>query len=401
MKTFTYRNTQFACYLAFIIQAVVVNFAPICFAIFQDSYDLSLSLIGQLISFNFVTQIIADVLTMRYADTIGHRKVMLFGHVCIVLGFLLFGTLPRILSNPYIGLVIPTILYAIGGGIIEVLGSPIVDRLPSDQVHVSMSLLHSFYCWGQVGVVLITSLLLLLLGNHHWYLIAYLWAILPLINIYLFLHVPLVPPCEKGERTSLRTLLSSRLFLFILLMMLCAGASELTMSQWSSLFAEKGLHVSKMLGDLLGPCLFAVFMGIGRTIFGTLEEKTNTRTWLIRLSVLCLSCYLVAARSNHAIISLLACAITGFSISLMWPGTFTLASKQFSFGGTAMFGIMAVFGDIGCSAGPWLSGMIADSSELGLRAGFLFATIFPILMILGAINIKTTRRTNYDYNKCN
>ncbi|MFI3237085.1 MAG: MFS transporter [Lachnospiraceae bacterium] len=386
-KKFTYRFTQLACYLAFIIQAVVVNFAPICFVIFQDTFDLSLSLIGQLIVFNFVTQIVVDIITMRLADKIGHRKFMLFGHSCIAIGFILFGTLPRILVNPYIGLVFPTILYAIGGGIIEVLGSPIVDSLPEDEVKVSMSLLHSFYCWGQVCVVLITSMLLLALGNERWYLIAYMWAILPVINIYMFSHVPLVPPHAKEVRMPLRKLLSARLFLLILLMMMCAGASELTMSQWSSLFAEKGLGIPKMLGDILGPCLFAVFMGLGRTMFGIMEEKLDTRKWLIWLSVLCALCYFVAATSNNAIVSLLACALTGFSISLMWPGTYTLATKKFPLGGTAMFGIMAVFGDIGCSAGPFLAGVVADNSNGGLNAGFLFATIFPLLMILGALGI--------------
>lgn len=398
----TYKSTLRACYLGFITQAILNNLAPLCFVIFQNKFAISYSLIGQLVLVNFGTQLITDIVAVKYADRIGHRRAMVIGHAAIVVGFVLLGVLPNVLPNPYPGLVIAVMCYAVGGGVIEVLASPIVDSLPSESKASAMTLLHSFYCWGQVGVVLITTLLIRLIGEDYWFVLPFIWLVIPLYNLFLFARVPLVPPLAEGQKMPIRKLLSSRMFLVVLLMMLCAGASELTMSQWSSLFAEKGLQVPKMLGDLLGPCLFAVFMGIGRTIFGIMGDKLKTKKVLAMLSCLCIACYLVTALSRLPILSLFSCALTGFSICLMWPGTFTLASNIFPNGGTAMFGLMAVFGDVGCSFGPWLAGVVSDGAQklvsvvnlpifqgfnldqIGLKSGLFVGTLFPLLMLVGA-----------------
>lgn len=403
MKFNRYKDTMHACYLGFISQAIVNNLAPLCFVIFQNKFSISYALIGQLVLINFGTQLVTDILAMKFVDRIGHRRIMVGAHVCIVLGMMLLGVLPNVLPNPYPGLVLSVMLYAIGGGVIEVMASPIVDSLPSDSKASSMTLLHSFYCWGQVGVVLITTLIIKLIGDDYWFVLPFLWCILPLANAFLFSKVPLMPPVAEEHKMSVKSLLSSRLFLLALLMMLCAGASELTMSQWSSMFAEKGLQVPKVLGDLLGPCLFAIFMGVGRTIFGVLGDRLQTKRMLALLSVLCIGCYLVTALSRLPILSLFSCALTGFSISLMWPGTLTMASNLFPAGGTAMFGLMAVFGDLGCSFGPWLAGIVSDaaqkmqslttwplfqgfdSDQIGLKCGLLLAVVFPLLMLVGAL----------------
>lgn len=406
----TYKSTLHACYLGFITQAIVNNLAPLCFVIFQNKFAISYSLIGQLVLVNFGTQLVTDILAVKFVDRIGHRRTMVIGHASIVVGFILLGTLPNILSNPYPGLVVAVMCYAVGGGIIEVMVSPIVDSLPSESKSSAMTLLHSFYCWGQVGVVLVTTLLIRLMGEEYWFVLPFLWLIIPLYNLFLFAKVPLMPPLPAEQKMPIRKLFSSRMFLLVLLMMLCAGASELTMSQWSSLFAEKGLQVPKVLGDLLGPCLFAIFMGIGRTIFGIMGDKLQTKKVLAMLSFLCIGCYLVTALSRLPILSLFSCALTGFSISLMWPGTFTLASNIFPNGGTAMFGLMAVFGDLGCSFGPWLAGVISDGAQklssvvnlpifegftpdqIGLKSGLFIGALFPIIMLLGALAMRKPRQ---------
>lgn len=402
----TYKNTLYACYTGFITQAVVNNLAPILFIIFQDEYHISFEMIGRLILFNFGTQIAADFLAARYADRIGYRKAAVAAHFFCAAGLICLGILPAIMPNPYMGLVISVMIYAIGGGFIEVLISPIVDSLPGDAKASAMSLLHSFYCWGQMGVVLLTTLLLKVLGTDIWFILPILWALIPIYNLFQFLKVPLMPAVAEEEKTPLKKLFKKKTFVIALILMMCAGSSELTMSQWSSLFAEKGLQVPKLVGDLLGPCLFAALMGIGRTIYGALGHKIHLKSSLLVSSAFCVVCYAVTIFIQIPVISLLGSALCGLSVSLMWPGTLSLTSEEFPKGGTAMFGLLAIFGDLGASVGPWLAGLVSDLSQhsdkvlsigeayglnpdqLGLKAGLLSAIVFPIILFIGISFLK-------------
>lgn len=385
---YTYKHTLRACYLGYITQAIVNNLAPLLFIIFQNQYHISFEMIGRLILINFGTQIVADILSVKYVDRIGYRKAAVMAHIFCSIGLMSLGVLPLIMPVPYMGLVIAVMIYAIGGGIIEVLVSPIVEFLPGDEKASAMSLLHSFYCWGQVGVVLLTTLLLKVIGSSYWFVLPILWAFIPLYNIKNFLKVPIIEPHEDAPTMSIGELLSTRGFMIALLLMLCAGASEITMSQWSSLFAEKGLQVPKVVGDLLGPCFFAVLMGIGRSIYGIWGHKINLNRALMASGILCVICYAVTIFVQNPFISLLGCAVTGLSVSLMWPGTFSLTSATYPMGGTAMFGMLAIFGDIGAAVGPWIAGVVSDAVGLGLKAGLLVAIVFPVMLVIGVMLLK-------------
>ena len=400
-KTQNFKSTVFACYRGYITQGIVNNLSPLFFVLFQNKFGISYSLISALILCNFVTQVITDMLSVKYVDRIGYRKSAVIAHALAFLGLVMQGTLPNVLPAPYVGLVLATIVNGVGGGLIEVIISPIVDSCPGDAKASAMSLLHSFYCWGQVGVVLITTLLLRLIGEDLWFIIPILWSLLPLYNLFRFLNVPLMPTVPEEEKTPLKTLFTSKIFLVALLLMLCAGASELAMSQWSSLFAERALGVTKVIGDLLGPCLFAVFMGIGRTIYGVWGEKIHLTGAMVFCAALCILCYLGTALFENPWLSLLSCALCGFSVSLMWPGTFSLTSAAYPKGGTAMFGILAVLGDVGCSVGPALMGAVSGAvsgnvniaasfpnltaDQLGLKSGMLFSAVFPASILIGVL----------------
>lgn len=407
-STQNFKKTIFACYRGYITQGIVNNLSPLLFVIYQDQFQISYMLISALILCNFVTQVITDVLAVRYVDRIGMRRAAVIAHALAFGGLALLGILPNILPAPFVGLVIATIVNGIGGGLIEVIISPIVESCPGDAKASAMSLLHSFYCWGQVGVVLITTLLLRIIGNDMWYVIPLLWSLLPLYNLFSFLKVPLMPSIPEDEKTPLKTLFTSKIFIVAMLLMLCAGASELAMCQWSSLFAERALGVTKVVGDLMGPCCFAVLMGIGRTIFGVFGERINLSRALMFSAVLCVLCYIGAALFTAPILALISCAMCGLSVSLMWPGTFSLISAAYPKGGTAMFGVLAVLGDIGCSVGPSLVGSVStlvtssvasdsavNAEQLGLKTGMLFSIIFPLLIILGvALIVKFSKAEN-------
>lgn len=365
---YTYKHTLRACYLGYITQAIVNNLAPLLFIIFQNQYHISFEMIGRLILINFGTQIVADILSVKYVDRIGYRKAAVMAHIFCSIGLMSLGVLPLIMPVPYMGLVIAVMIYAIGGGIIEVLVSPIVEFLPGDEKASAMSLLHSFYCWGQVGVVLLTTLLLKVIGSSYWFVLPILWAFIPLYNIKNFLKVPIIEPHEDAPTMSIGELLSTRGFVIALLLMLCAGASEITMSQWSS--------------------LFAVLMGIGRSIYGIWGHKINLNRALMASGILCVICYAVTIFVQNPFISLLGCAVTGLSVSLMWPGTFSLTSATYPMGGTAMFGMLAIFGDIGAAVGPWIAGVVSDAVGLGLKAGLLVAIVFPIMLVIGVMLLK-------------
>ena len=401
MRSTTYKSTLYACYLGYITQAIVNNLAPLLFVIFHDNFGISFEKIGRLILINFTTQIITDILAIKYVDRIGYRIAAVLAHFFAFLGLVGLGVLPILFPSPYIGLAISVIIYAIGGGLIEVIISPIVESLPGDAKASAMSLLHSFYCWGQLAVVIISTLIIKAFGNGIWNLLPILWSMIPAYNLFKFLRVPLMPIVSDEEKMPIKRLLSSHLFIIALVLMMSAGASELTMSQWSSLFAEKGLKVSKVVGDLLGPAFFAFFQATGRTVYGIWGHKIDLRKALMASSILCVLCYGTTVFVQAPIIALLGCALCGLSVSLMWPGTLSLSAEKFSNGGTAMFGMLAVFGDIGASFGPWMAGLVSDLAQksnrllamghtvnldpeqLGLKAGLFTAMIFPVIMLLG------------------
>jgi MFS transporter len=400
-----YKSTLRACCLGYVTQAAVVNLAPLLFVIFQENFGLSFTMIGSLVLFNFVVQLLIDAVAIRFVDRIGYRASVMIAHGFSAAGLLLLGILPHVMPA-YAGLLIAVFLYAIGGGLIEVLISPIVDSLPGDAKASTMSLLHSFYSWGQVAVVALSTLLLQVLGHSLWFLLPALWAILPVANLFYFLRVPLIPPVEETHRLPLKKLLTSRVFVAAMLLMVCSGAAEQAMSQWASLFAEKALGISKVIGDLLGPCIFAVMMGIGRTLYGTRGQRLNLQKALFACAALCIASYLLTALVPVPAVALIGCALCGLSVSLMWPGMLSLSSAGYPTGGTAMFALLALCGDLGCSAGPWLTGLVSDAAQnsaaivnwgaamgsdptqTGLKIGLLAAVLFPLIMLFGILYMR-------------
>jgi fucose permease len=400
---YTYKHTLHACYLGYVTQAIVNNLAAILFIVFQTQFAISFEMIGRLILINFATQIAADIFAVKYADRIGYRRTAIAAHIFCAVGLIGLSVFPRVFADPYLGLVTAVVIYAIGGGLIEVLISPIVDSLPGDAKASAMSLLHSFYCWGQMAVVIVTTLLLWVFGHEIWYLLPILWALVPIYNIFRFAKVPLLPPVPDEHKTPIRTLLTTNIYVVAMVLMISAGASELTMSQWSSLFAEVGLQVPKVIGDLLGPALFAFFMAIGRTAYGVRGHKIHLKHALMASGIFCVACYAVTVFAPLPVISLAACALCGLAVALMWPGTFSLTAASFPLGGTAMFGILAICGDIGAATGPWLAGYTSDwalsstalltwgaangltPDQVGLRFGLFVTMFFPIVFIFGLL----------------
>ena len=385
----TYRHTKYAAYIGYITQAIVNNLPALVFVTFNTAYGISLEKIGLLVSINFGIQILVDLLAVKYIDRIGYRAGVVAAHVAAVLGLCCFGILPEIMSDKYAAILIAMALNAIGGGLIEVLISPIVESLPGDEKASAMSILHSFYCWGHMAVVILSTAFFSIIGIENWRILPFIWAIVPLFNLFFFMKVPLRVLVEESERVPVLTLCKSRIFWVLLVLMVAAGASEQAMSQWSSLFAETGLKVSKTMGDLLGPCLFAALMGIARLIYGVIGSKLNIRKGLMYTSVLCVAAYLIAVIAPWPVVSLFGCGLCGFSVGLMWPGVFSLGSETYPQGGTAMFALLALAGDLGCGGGPGLVGMISGWLEgamdvmSALKSGLGVAIIFPIMMILG------------------
>ena len=407
---FTYKHTLAACYTGYITQAIVNNLSPLLFVTFNRTFGISLQKIALLISVNFVVQIITDLCSAKIVDRLGVRGTMIAAHILSAAGLAGMGIFPYIFPDPFAGLLLSAALCAVGGGMDEVLVSPIVDSLPGDAKASAMSLLHSFYCWGQAGVVLLSTLFFALAGIDNWRILTALWAIVPLICVFLFAKVPLLPFTEEGDSgIPLKKLLTSGKFLLFCLLMISAGASELAVSQWASLFAEKGLGVSKTAGDILGPCMFALLMGSARLWYGIFGKKIKLAPVISASSVLCVLGYGMVVFSPFPWLSLAGCGICGLSVGIMWPGVFSLASEKYSQGGTSMFAALALSGDIGCSAGPGIAGLFikasengsewigklfpaADASTAGLKTGLLFAAIFPVIMFVG---VRTLTGRNY------
>lgn len=382
---YSYDSTMRACFTGYIVQAIVNNFAPLLFLTFQRTYHIPLQQITLLVTFNFGIQLLTDLLSVAFVDRMGYRASMLLAHILSALGLICLTVLPERMGHPFAGILISVIVYAVGGGLLEVLVSPVVEACPSTHKEKAMSMLHSFYCWGHVGVVLFSSIFFKLAGIENWKLLAVLWAVIPILNALIFTRVPIAPVLPEGEEgMTIVTLFQNRTFWLLFVMMICAGASEQSVSQWASLFAEKGLGISKTAGDLAGPMAFAFLMGASRAFYGNYGEKINLDRFMAVSSVLCILSYLCLVFMPVPVLSLAGCALCGLSVGIMWPGTFSRASKALPAGGTALFALLALGGDIGCSGGPTLVGMVSGMCKGNLKAGILAALIFPVLLLTGA-----------------
>ena len=377
-----YNQTIYACCLGYITQAITNNLAPLLFIIFMKQFEFSLPEITAVTTTNFAIQLFVDLLSAKFIDNIGYRVSVVMAHIFSALGLIGMGTLPFLFSNAYVGLMIAVLLYAIGGGIIEVLISPIVEACPSENKAATMSMLHSFYCWGTVAVVMVSTIFLKFAGKDQWIWLAFGWAVIPVLNAIWFTKVPIEMLTEEGEGMSIIQLAKTKMFWVFLVLMITAGASEQGMSQWASAFAESGLKVSKFVGDLAGPCFFSILMGLARAFYGKYGEKINLLRFIMGSAVLCIIAYFIAALFANPVISLIGCGICGLSVGIMWPGVFSMASERMPKGGTALFALLALGGDVGCSSGPTVVGMASNAFDGNLKMGLIFAVIFPITMVV-------------------
>lgn len=381
-----YQKTKRACYLGFVTQAIAANFAPLLFLKFHNDYNIPLGSIALISTFFFFTQLLVDLFCAKYVDRIGYRVSIVVSEICSALGLIGLAFLPELLPDPFVGIIISVIVYAVGSGLIEVLCSPIVEACPFENKEATMSLLHSFYCWGSVGTILVSTLFLSVFGMDSWKWLACLWAVIPAINVYNFATCPIEKLVEEGSGMGVRELFKKPVFWIAVCLMICSGASELSMSQWASAYAESALGFSKTVGDLVGPCLFAVAMGISRVIFGKYGKKLDLMKFMIGSGLLCVVCYLMASFSANPLIGLLGCIVCGFSVGIMWPGTISISSQKFPAGGTAMFALLAMAGDLGGSLGPGMVGRITQSAgdriQVGLRVGLVFPVVLVIMLFL-------------------
>ena len=377
----TFKHTQLACYLAYISQAITTTFLPLLFVRLGTEYGFSLTKLTVLITITFFTEIFIDAFCPVFIKKIGYRNGMIFANICAVIGTAGLAVFPFIFKNPYIGFVLCDIFYAVGGGFDEVLVSPIVEACPTKNKARAMALLHSFYCWGCAAIVLFSTIFFRFAGMDNWRLLAVLWAIIPLFNIFLFRFVPIRTLEEEKGSGKFSDMLKNPLFWLMLIIMICAGASELSMSQWASAFAETGLQVSKTIGDLLGPCAFAILMGLSRVIYSRIDDKTDITKILIVGAIVCIGAYLLAALSGNAIVSLIGCALCGIAVAPMWPGAFSIASKEIPKASTTMFASFALAGDLGCTVGPSIVGFVSGSND-NIAKGLLSSVIFPAAMII-------------------
>ena len=389
-----YRKTLMACYLGFITQAICANFAPLLFLTFHKDYQISLGHIALIPTAFFLTQLIVDALCAQYVDKIGYRRAIVGSQVTSALGLAGLAFLPEMLGDPFIGVILCVILYAIGSGLMEVLGSPIVEACPFDNKDAVMSLLHSFYCWGSVAVVLLSTVFFAVFGVACWKILACLWAVVPLWNIINFLRCPIEHLVEDGQGMTIRQLCKAPLFWLAVLLMVCSGASELAMAQWASAYAEAALGLSKTLGDLLGPCLFAITMGISRVLYGKYGEKVELTSFMLGSGALCLVCYLLASMTANPIWGLVGCIACGFSVGIMWPGTLSITSARMPLGGTALFALLAMAGDLGGAFGPSMVGYVTQLTGDDLRAGLQVGCIFPIGLMIGLIIMRRMTKKN-------
>lgn len=374
---------MYACFIGYIVQAVVNSFVPLLFVTFQNTYHIPLSQITLLITINFVVQLCVDLLSAGFVDKIGYRASMILAHICAAAGIGLLTVLPEILPNAFAGILLAVVVYAIGGGLLEVLVSPIIEACPTDNKEAAMSLLHSFYCWGCTGVVLVSTIFFALFGTAHWKVLAWLWMLLPIGNMILFTQVPIYSLHEEGEKgMTMGELFREKIFWMLMVMMVCAGASEQAVSQWASTFAELGLGISKTLGDLVGPMAFSILMGTARLIYGKYGDRMDLDRFMKLSTLLCIASYLLIAFVPVPAVELVGCAVCGFSVGIMWPGTFSKASASLKRGGTVLFAFLALAGDLGCSGGPTVVGFISSAFGNNLRIGIGAAILFPVLLLV-------------------
>ncbi len=386
---FTFKHTKLACYGAYATSAIASNFPPILFIIFNRDLGLSIGALGTLISINFGVQMLADIIGAKYVDKIGYRFSAVLANTLVALGIILMGILPQILSAEFLSLIIATATYAVGSGILEVLVSPIMEAIPSHEKSANMSILHSFYCWGQMFAILITTLFVAIFGGNNWHFLCFFWAIVPILTALLYCKVPINQLPKKKGKSSF-ALFKNKMFLVFLLLMTASGASEIAVSQWASLFVETALGVSKTMGDLLGPCMFALLMGTARVFYAKKSSKVNLSNYIIFCGFLCVLGYLIMAFVKNNYVSLGAVGLIGFSVGVMWPGSLSLASERFPLGGTSMFAYLAIFGDIGCTSGPAIAAIVSDNG-FSLRTGLAVCTIFPVLIVVLTLIIKKMR----------
>lgn len=388
-----YRRTVHACFIGYIVQAVVNNFAPLLFLTFQDSYDIPLPKITMLITINFSLQLMTDLLSAGFVDKIGYRASALIAHILSAAGLICLTFLPEVFPDPFIGLLLAVMIYAVGGGLLEVLISPIVQACPTDNKEKTMSLLHSFYCWGYVGVVLCSTLFFNLFGIGNWKILCLIWAFIPIANALVFIKVPIAPLMSDGEKgLTIKELARKKVFWFFMLLMLCAGASEQAVSQWASTFAEQGIGVSKTIGDLMGPMFFAAMMGVTRLIYGKRGDNIDLNRFMIYSSILCVLSYLIISLSCVPAFGLIGCGLCGMSVGILWPGTYSMASSAIKGGGTAMFAFLALAGDLGCSAGPTLVGLVSSAAGNNLKMGILIGTVFPVVLLFSMMRKRKTQK---------
>ena len=391
--TKNYKKTLAACYLGFITQAIAANFAPLLFLKFHSDYGIPLGKIALISSVFFITQLITDVLCAKFADRIGYRQCAVAAEICSAAGLVGLAFLPELLPDPFVGIIASVVVYAVGSGLIEVLGSPIVEACPFENKDAVMSLLHSFYCWGSVGVILLSTLFFAVWGVENWRVLACIWAAVPLFNIYNFAVCPIEYLTDDGKGMSAGSLLRLPLFWAAVILMVCAGASELSMAQWASAYAESALGLSKAVGDLAGPCMFAVTMGVSRTIYGKYGGRMDLRKFMTGSGLLCLLCYLAASLSGEPLVGLTGCILCGFSVGIMWPGTISICSKRIPTGGTAMFALLAMAGDLGGAFGPSLVGRITQNANDNLQRGMLAGSLFPLVLVISLFVLKRSEGT--------
>ena len=377
-----YRKTKITCYMGFITQAIAANFAPLLFLKFHNDYQIALGKIALISTCFFLTQLLVDLFCAKFVDKIGYRICIVTSEVCSAAGLVGLAFLPELLPEPLVGIILSVIVYAVGSGLIEVLCSPIVEACPFDNKEATMSLLHSFYCWGAVGTIVISTLFFVVFGMDSWKWLAVLWALVPAINIYNFATCPIEHLVDEGEGMGIKELFRKPLFWLSICLMICSGASELAMAQWASAYAEAALGLSKTVGDLAGPCMFAVTMGISRIIFGKYGDKMDLMKFMIGSGILCVICYLLVSVSLNPISGLIGCIICGFSVGIMWPGTISISSERFPAGGTAMFALLAMAGDLGGSIGPGIVGRVTQSAGDNIRAGMGVGLLFPVILLI-------------------
>lgn len=392
MTALNYQKTKIACYLGFITQAISANFAPLLFLKFHHDYQISLGNIAWISTCFFFTQLLIDLFCAKFVDRIGYRVCVVASEVCSALGLIGLAFLPEILPNPLAGILCSVILYAMGSGLIEVLCSPIIEACPFDNKEATMSLLHSFYCWGAVGTILISTIFFLIFGIENWKWLAVLWAIIPIVNIYNFATCPIEYLVDEENGMKVTELFRKPLFWIAICLMICSGASELAMAQWASAYAEAALGLSKTIGDLAGPCMFAVAMGISRVIFGKYGERIDLMKFMASSGILCVICYFLTTLSSNPILGLIGCIVCGFSVGIMWPGTISISSKEFPMGGTAMFALLAMAGDLGGSIGPGIVGRVTQSAGNNIQVGMGVGLVFPFILLIMLFILYTKKK---------